>query len=219
MSAPGTPAAASQRTVPLKMTRCGRLAWLLALLAVQFLYFPLNRLVQGGVALRIPVLDNLVPLWPVWILPYLLSIVWWTACFLWAAWQMEADLYRALMSGAIAVMFCSYLFYLFFPTYVMRPEVTGSGFFYDIVRLVYGNDRVYNAFPSGHTYNAVLLALFWWRWKPRLRWLWVTIAALTVLSTLFTGQHHVADPLGGALLAWLGYRLGLWWAARHPRGG
>jgi membrane-associated phospholipid phosphatase len=201
------------------LTRRARVAWLIALFAVQFLYFPLNRLLQGGVALRIPAVDDLVPLWPIWILPYLLSIAWCGICFLWAAWQMEDNLYRALMSGAIAIMLCSYLVYLFYPTYVVRPEITGSGVLYDLVRLVYGNDRVYNAFPSGHTYNAVLLALFWWRWKPRLRWLWVTIAVLTVLSTLFTGQHHVLDPLGGMLLAWLGYRFGLWWAARRPRGG
>jgi membrane-associated phospholipid phosphatase len=218
MSASSTPAPTQNALHP-RRTRRGRLAWLIALFVVQLLYFPLNRLIQGGVVLRIPALDDLVPLWPIWILPYLLSVAWWTTCFLWAAWKMEDNLYRALMGGAIAVMLCSYLVYLFFPTYVVRPTITGSGPLYDLVRLVYSNDRVHNAFPSGHTYNAVLLALFWWRWQPRLRWLWVTIAALTVLSTLFTGQHHVVDPLGGALLAWLGYRFGLWWAARRTRGG
>lgn len=212
------PASPVQTALRPGLTRRGRLVWLIALFTVQLLYFPLNRLIQGGLVLRIPALDDLVPLWPSWMLPYLLSIVWWTACFLWAAWKMEDNLYRALMSGAIAVLLCSYLVYLFFPTYVVRPAITGTGGWYDLVRLVYSNDRVHNAFPSGHTYNAVLLALFWWRWQPRRRWLWVTIAAITVLSTLFTGQHHVVDPLGGALLAWLGYRFGLWWAARQLRG-
>ena len=31
-----------------------------------------------------------------------------------------------------------------------------------------------------------------------------------VLATLFTHQHYLPDPIGGLLLAWLGYRIGLW---------
>lgn len=195
-----------------------RLRWLVALFLVQLLYFPINRLVQGGIVLRIPALDDLVPLWPAWMVPYLLALAWWTACFVWATWKMEDRLYRAFMVATIAVMLSSYVVYLLFPTYIIRPPVEGEGWLSDLVRLVYANDRVHNAFPSGHTYNTVLITLFWWRWRPRLRWLWLAIAIVIVLSTLFTGQHHTPDPLGGMLFAWLGYRLGLWWVARRDPG-
>ncbi len=194
-----------------------RLIWLVLLFAVQLLYFPINRIVQGGVVLRIPALDDLIPLWPIWIIPYLSSLVWWTGCFIWAAWKMEAQIYRTFVISMMAVMLSSYVVYLLYPTYVERPLVRGAGWLDDLVRLVYGNDRVNNAFPSGHTYLTVLITLFWWRWRPRLRWLWVVIAIIIVLSTLFTGQHHSPDPIGGLAFAWASYRFGLWWAARRAR--
>jgi membrane-associated phospholipid phosphatase len=188
-----------------------RLAWMAALFVVQWLYFPLNRMIQGGVVLRIPLLDDRIPLWPIWIIPYLLSLLWWTGCFIWAAWKMEDKLYYAFVIGAISVMLASYVVYLVYPTYVERPIVEGEDWLSDLVRYVYSNDRANNAFPSSHTYTTVLIALFWWRWRPRLRWLWVVIAVIIVLSTLFTGQHHSPDPVGGVIFAWLGYRFGLWW--------
>lgn len=191
-----------------------RLAWLAALFVVQWLYFPLNRTIQGGVVLRIPLLDDRIPLWPIWIIPYLLSLLWWTGCFIWAAWKMEDKLYYAFVIGAISVMLASYVVYLVYPTYVERPIVEGEDWLSDLVRYVYSNDRANNAFPSSHTYTTVLITLFWWRWRPRLRWLWVVIAVIIVLSTLFTGQHHSPDPVGGVVFAWLGYRFGLWQVAR-----
>lgn len=200
-----------------QLTPRGRVIWLIALFVAQMLYFPINRLVQGGVVLRLP-WDSYIPLWPVWVIPYLLSLVWWTSSFIWAAWKMEDRLYLAFVSGAIAVMLASYVVYIFYPTYVERPVVEGQGWLYDVVRVLYSSDRVNNAFPSGHTYNTVIIALFWWRWQPRLRWLWLLIAIIIVLSTLFTGQHHLPDPFGGIVFAWLGYRFGLWWVQQWFRG-
>mgnify|MGYP000913137403 FL=1 len=46
------------------------------------------------------------------------------------------------------------------------------------------------------------------RWYPKTRWVWAGVVAVVVLSTLFTHQHNLPDPLGGAALAWGAYRLG-----------
>ena len=197
------------------MTPRMRLLWLAVLVVVQLMYFPINRTVQGGVVLDTP-LDGYVPLWTVWIIPYMLSLLWWAVCYGWAAWKMEDDLYRAFVISFVTVMLTSYVIYIVFPTYVNRPELQGDDWLTRLVASLYENDRVNNAFPSGHTYNSVMIALFWSRWYPRQRWLWFTIAAIVVLSTLFTRQHNLPDLLGGILLAWLGYRFSLWWVARHP---
>jgi membrane-associated phospholipid phosphatase len=186
---------------------------LLVLFAVQFLYFPINRTVQGGMILDIP-LDDGVPFWPIWAVPYLLSLVWWTGCYVWAAVKMPDNLYRAFVTAALVVMLSSYVVYILFPTYVERPELQGSGWQIELVRTIYGSDRLNNAFPSGHTYNTMLIVFFWWIWQPKLRWLWAAIAMVIVLSTLFTGQHNLLDPVGGIIWAWLGYRFGLWWVER-----
>lgn len=193
-----------------------RALWLILLLLTQLLYFPINRSVQGGVILKTP-LDVYLPLWGIWAIPYLLSLLWWAGSFLWAAWKMEDDLYLAFVVGTLAVMLTSYLIYLIFPTYIDRPVLDGTHWTTELVRFIYGNDRSYNAFPSGHTYTTVLIALFWSRWYPRQRWLWITITVVILFSTLFTRQHYILDLIAGSLLAWAGYRFGLWWVARRDR--
>jgi membrane-associated phospholipid phosphatase len=129
---------------------------------------------------------------------------------------MEDARYRAFVAGTLAVLLASYVVYILFPTYVERPVLEGSSWQVDLLRLIYNNDRLHNAFPSGHTYTTFLIVFFWWQWKPHLRWLWSAAALMVILSTLFTGQHNLPDPLGGVVFAWLGYRFGLWWASRKP---
>ncbi len=193
------------------MGRLVRLGLWALVLGVSLLYLPINRLAQGGVALRTP-LDDLIPLWPVWAVPYLASVVWWLGASLWAALRMEDGLYRALVAAMLIVNLAGFAIYLLFPTYVERPALSGTDWATSLVRFIYSQDRVYNAFPSGHTYITVLIALFWWRWQPRLRWLWIGGTLLILLSTLFTRQHFLADLLGGIVLAvtgwWLGRRIG-----------
>lgn len=197
--------------------RWDRLGWLLLLFAVQMLYFPINRLIKGGVILSTP-LDPHVPLWPIWVVPYLLSLPWWAACFGWAAFEMDDRRFEAFVVGALAVMLSSYVLYIVFPTYVERPAVEGQGWAADLVRWLYRNDRLNNAFPSGHTYTTMLIVFFWWDWKPCLRWPWAIVATIIILSTLLTGQHNLLDPIGGILWAWGGYRLGMWLGERRARG-
>jgi membrane-associated phospholipid phosphatase len=198
-----------------KLASRERLALLVVLFVVQLLYFPINRTIQGGVILRFP-LDAHVPFWPIWAIPYMLSIVWWVVCFIWAAWKMDDTLFRAFVVAALVVMLSSYVVFILYPTYVERPVLEGDSWQVELVRSIYTNDRLNNAFPSGHTYTTVLILLFWWRWRPRLRWLWAVISVVIVLSTLFTGQHHLPDPIGGIVWAYVGYRFGIWWATR-PR--
>jgi membrane-associated phospholipid phosphatase len=33
---------------------------------------------------------------------------------------------------------------------------------------------------------------------------------IVALSTLFTHQHYLIDPLGGLAIAWIGYRFGMY---------
>ncbi len=194
-----------------------RLVWLILLLAVQSLYFPINRSVQGGVVLHTP-WDTYFSLWPIWVVPYLLSLLWWVGCFVWATLKMPDNLFRAFVISTIIVMLASYVIYILYPTYVVRPTVQVGDWLTQLVAMLYANDRVNNAFPSGHTYNTVLIALFWSRWQPKRRWLWWAITAVILLSTLYTRQHNLPDLIGGIAFAWLGYQFGLWWVGRDSPG-
>ena len=217
MSNPERNVTPSKTSVQPAMRPGVRLAWLVVIFIIQLLYFPINRTVQGGVVLATP-WDSLIPLWPIWAIPYLLGIVWWVGCFIWAAWKMDDTLYRAFVISTIAVMLTSYVVYLLYPTHAQRPAVEGDSWQIELVRFIYENDRLNNAFPSGHTYTTMLIVLFWWHWRPRLRWLWAVIAVIILLSTLFTGQHNLPDLIGGIVWAWTGYRFGLWWVTRRLKG-
>ena len=130
---------------------------------------------------------------------------------------MEEKRFRALAIATISVMLTSYVLYIVYPTFVERPIVEGSGGAADLIRTIYQNDRLNNAFPSGHTYSTMLIVLFWWDWKPGLRWLWAAAGTIVILSTLFTGQHNLPDPVGGIIWAWAGHRFGLWWVNQKEK--
>ncbi len=191
--------------------RWQRVVWLLALLAIQWLYVPINRHVQGGTVFKTP-LDDLIPLWPAWAVPYQLCMLWWVFSLFWFVIKVDYPHLKAFGSGTLAVILTSYIIYLAWPTYVERPILSGDRWDIQLMHWIYNNDRPYNAFPSSHTYITTLVSLSWQRLCPRLWWLWSGIVVIVILSTLFTRQHYLPDPLGGLALAFLGYGFGMRWA-------
>ena len=180
---------------------------MLLIVGVTSLYFPLNRKLTGGFNLSTR-FDIWVPLWPVWVVPYLLCLPVWAAGLIWAAWKMEEGLFRSFVSACLFVQVSAMLFFYFFPTYVKRPLLTTVNWATKILKMVYRNDGDYNAFPSGHVYQTSLICLFYNQLYPNHPWLWIGIVVIVALSTLFTRQHNLADPLGGLAIAWLGYWFG-----------
>jgi membrane-associated phospholipid phosphatase len=198
------------------MNNLKRLIWCALLFGIQGLYFPLNRFLQGGVEFK-TALDEYVPLWPIWVLPYSFICAWWIAAYLWSAWRMEDRLYEAFFIGSAFVSVAALTIFTVFPTYVIRPALSGTDGSAQLLNWVYANDYMYNAFPSGHVYITTLIALFWSRWFPKWRWPLAGTVIIVILATLFTHQHYLPDPIGGLALAWFGYRIGLWCVAdRDP---
>jgi len=171
---------------------------------------------QGGTEFK-TTLDQYVPLWPIWSVPYSLVTLWWLAAYIWAASRMEDRMYEAFFIASAFVQVTALMIFTVFPTYVIRPSLSGGDSTAQLLAWIYQNDYSYNAFPSGHVYITTLIALFWSRWFPHWRWLWSATVVIVVLATLFTHQHYLPDPGGGLALAWFGYRVGLWCAAdREP---
>lgn len=186
-----------------------RLAMTILIICTACLYFPLNRKLTGGFNLSTR-LDAWVPLWPVWVIPYLLCLPIWAGGFIWAAWVMDDGLFLSFISACLFVLVSATLFYYFFPTYIKRPTLVKGNWATRMLQMVYRNDGVYNAFPSGHVYQTALLCLFYNRLYPDYPWVWISIVIIVALSTLFTRQHNLTDPLGGLAIAWLGYRFGFY---------
>jgi len=185
-----------------------RLFLLIILIFVQILYFPINRSVKNGVILRFP-LDNKIPLLPIWTIPYLLSLLWWIGCFIWGAIKMNDLLLKRFVLSMLFINLVSYIIYILYPTYVIRPEIQGNGWLNNLIRFIYQNDRIYNAFPSGHAYTSITILIFWWKWFPRTWWIWLHLTIMILLSALFTRQHYIPDIAGGIAIAFIGYGISL----------
>ncbi len=195
------------------LTSAQRRTLFIILLVVLSFYLPINRLARGGTTVDIW-LDQYVPFWPIWIVPYLLSIPWWLLSALWAYLKMEDALFVAFVSAWISACLIGYAIFIFYPTYMVRPETTGTGWAEWLIRFTYTNDRTYNAFPSQHLWDTVTVTLAWSRWKPKWRWPLWGLTVIVALSTLFTGQHWIMDVVGGTVLAVITYFIGLAIAAR-----
>jgi hypothetical protein len=194
------------------MNNLKRLIWCALVFGIQALYFPLNQFLKGGMEFKIA-LDAYVPLWPIWVVPYMLICVWWMVASLWTVLRMEDRLYEAFFIASALASVTALTIFATFPTYVVRPAHPDINWATHLLNWVYTKDHMYNAFPSGHVYITTLIALFWSRWYPRWRWICGASVVIVVLATLFTHQHYLPDPVGGLALAWFGYRIGLWCVA------
>src|SRR5574341_333381 len=156
-------------------------------------YLITNRLLShlgGGTTFEIW-LDRYVPFWPIWVVPYSLALVWWGAALLWAYLHMEDRLYAAFVTGWISTCLIGYSFFILYPNYMVRPEVTGAGWAEWLMRFVYANDRTYNAFPIQHLWSTVIITLFWSRWRPRWRWPLWGFTGIVALST--RSEEHTSE--------------------------
>ncbi|NQS92038.1 MAG: phosphatase PAP2 family protein [Chloroflexi bacterium] len=183
-----------------------RLTMLAVLLLLLLLYFPINQNVTGGITPNLPI-DALVPLWPIWAIPYLLTIPWWILSLAWGALKMDYPRWRQFSLCLGLTIIISYLFFIIYPTYVVRPEITDQDFLSQLVVGIYGSDQAHNALPSGHTYTTLIISIFWSQWLPKLKPVWIVIAVLVLLSTLFTKQHYLLDLLAAAGLVVMTYFL------------
>jgi len=175
-----------------------RLFFLGLLAAISMLlFFPLNTR-QGR--LRKSALVKHIPFIPAFIIPYL-------GLFPYIAFSMlallfftpvAARLYVSLIfSGLVAA-----LIWYFIPTGVSeRPEFEPKGPFTKATAWMYSLDPRCNAFPSSHTYTAIVCSYYLTFAFPLHETLIASCGALIVSSTMFMKQHHLSDLVAGAALA------------------
>ena len=184
-----------------------RLLWLIIILIVLALYFPVNYLAHGGVQLSLPI-DKLIPLYPPSVIPYLLGDILFIGFPIWAALRVKPREFEAYAVSILFATLVSYFAYLVFPTFVIRPEIASTDVFSKVLVIIYQTDKAYNAAPSGHTFYSVLYCLYLSRWKPNYRPIWIVVTLVILASALLTKQHYVMDIVFGLALAILAYAFG-----------
>ena len=172
------------------------------------LYFPINRFASGGWTLSLPI-DSLIPLYPPALVPYLLASLLFVGFPIWAAIRSKPTEFEAYTVSILIATLISYITYLVFPTFVIRPEITSDGLFYRAIILLYQNDYPNNAAPSGHTFYTLISFLYLRQWKPKLQPVWLVVMIVILASTLLTRQHYILDVITGLILGFLAY-----WAGR-----
>jgi membrane-associated phospholipid phosphatase len=177
-------------------------------LGLQILYLPTSHWLTGGIVPKIFL--DVYPIWPVWTVIYMLCWPIWMAAYTYAVFKMDSRLFKIAILSASLTIGVSMIIYILFPTYVVRPILTGDDFFTKFLAWVYAHDGTHDALPSGHIYMTTLLVLFYSRSYPRYTLVWVGILALISFSTLYTGQHYILDVVSGMMIAYAGYRFGCW---------
>jgi membrane-associated phospholipid phosphatase len=191
-----------------------RIYFIVLACCIQMIYLPTSFRTTGGIEPKLPI--DIFPVWPAWVVPYMLCYPLWLFSVIWIILKMEGRLFRALLAACFVMFAVANLIFIFFPTYVQQMTFEGNDPFIFFLRSIHEDWGRYSAFPSGHVYISTLLVLFFSRWYPKQKLLWILILILISLSTLFTGQHYILDVLGGYGIALAGYYFGLWWAGFLP---
>ena len=157
-------------------------------------------------------LDTALPFLAPFVLFYVLAFVQWGLNYLLIARDSKELCYRFAFGNIIAKLICLF-FFVFLPTTLARPEVTGTDLCSRLVRLIYTSDPPVNLFPSIHCLESwcCIRASFLLKKSNRAYQTATIIMSLGVFaSTLFIKQHVIADVFGGIVV----FEAGFWLAGR-----
>lgn len=164
-------------------------------------------------------LDRKIPFLPWTVFIYYGCYLFWIANYILSGHLGKPHALHFYSSEIIAKLIC-FLFFIFLPTSIVRPEVTGTGIADKIIAMLYKIDAANNLFPSIHC----LVSWFCYigvrgqeripKWYQRLS---CFLAILVFISTLTTKQHVIADVISGMLLAELSFRLTAVWFHKKDR--
>lgn len=183
---------------------------ILALAANFIIYFGVSQLRDHLTfhSLILPV-DDRIPFFAPFIIFYILAYVQWIINYLLIAREGKAFCYHFINGDVISKLFCL-VFFLFFPTTLVRPEVTGHSICDQLVRLVYQIDAPVNLFPSIHCLESWCCIHAALRMKKTPRWylpITIVMSFCVFASTLLVKQHVFVDIFGGILVFEAGYYL------------
>lgn len=200
--------------------KMGKLGYMISLPVLAIIYGWLNR-DNGKVFSVMTDLDRLIPFSKYFIVPYLLWIPFLAGMLTFFFFQDSRLYKKQLLTINIGALIC-FLIYIFFQTTVPRPELTGTDFLTNLVRITYSWDNPYNALPSTHVLTSYSIFLGIQELSPGSK-LTMKLAGFMclaiIVSTVFLKQHTILDctasivivnVLSNVLEAAKGEELALW---------
>ena len=182
---------------------------LFLIVVINFSAYFLSRLVTAEAKhydLSLPI-DRMFPRVPWTVLIYFGCYLFWIANYIMACRLNKKQTLRFACADIMAKLVC-FMFFIFLPTTMPRPEVTEPGAFNSMLAFLYQIDPADNLFPSIHCLVSWFCFIGIRAEKSYPTWYKVAsvIMALSVcVSTLTTRQHVIVDVFAGLFLAELTY--------------
>lgn len=156
-------------------------------------------------------LDDYIPFWEVFVIPYFLWFAYVSVVVLFFFFKNKEDYYRActfLFTGMTIFLIVSTLW----PNgHHLRPEfMPRDNIFTDMISKLYATDTATNLWPSIHVYNSIGAHLAIAKSKHFENKKWIkrgsfVLASSIVLSTVFIKQHSIFDVLTAFIMAGIMY--------------
>ena len=153
----------------------------------------------------VSVLDGYIPFSAWWVVPYFFWFVYIIGNIAWFFFKDRPALAKYMWFVIITHSIIAVVYFVYPTSQLLRPEVTEKGFFYDVVRWLYGYDTNTNVCPSIHVAGsfAVMFAALSAK-SIKSRWvkvLYVIAAVMICASTVFLKQHSIVDVWWGVILS------------------
>lgn len=147
--------------------------------------------------------DEAIPLVPWMVVIYLGCYIFWGVNYILSARFDKISCRRFVAAEFMGKTVCM-MFFIFMPTIMTRPEITGNSIFDKVLRFVYMVDTPVNLFPSIHCY-ASWFCFMGIRSNKRIP-VWYRVFSLAMaiavcVSTVTVKQHVIADVFAGVILA------------------
>lgn len=190
--------------------RKNKILWLLLAAFYNFLIYSGSRMIavnHSHYSMQ-TMLDAKIPLIPEMILVYWGCYLFWIMNYYLSAKYDKGNGYKFIRAHFIGETAC-FFFFIFFPTMMIRPEITGFDFCSRALKMTYLIDRADNLFPSIHCFVSWLCWIGVRNntkipvWYQKLSLL---MAIAVCISTVTVKQHVIVDVIAGILLAEISYR-------------
>lgn len=148
-------------------------------------------------------LDRMVTVAPAWVAVYVAAYLYWVVGYV-AIARVSPGVCRRFFRADYLAKAVAMISFILLPTYLPRAHVASGGAFGWLLRAIYAADAPDNLFPSLHCSVSWLIARqigALTAFRPSVKAAAFGFSVLVFLSTLFTGQHLIADVVGGMLLA------------------
>nr|WP_312577062.1 phosphatase PAP2 family protein [Sedimentibacter sp.] len=168
-----------------------------------------NVLVVGKFNIYSPI-DDMIPFVPIFIVPYFMWFLFIIFTGTYFLLKSKEDLRKTFLSINLC-MIIAIIIYKIFPNYqTLRPEVYGTDFFSQWLRLLQISDSSSSVCPSLHV--AISISLYFgvvnsncFKNKSGVKIFTLILTILICISTVFIKQHSIIDVAAGLLLSVLVY--------------